>query len=483
MKREGAGRGAGTRAALHFPTVPRPVPYWMRLIPPGEFPRRAVVVRLVLAVTLATGLWVIVSSAEDPVRTVTYAAVPVTVLSPAGYYPIQSPPSVTVVVKGLASQLKETPSPSAFANVTSVAVRASQRVHVRLGGLPSGVEIQSVTPSIVKVQLEVKASKTVPVVAEAINAPLGFVVSQPIVTPNTVTVTGPSHAVNAARTARVVVDASPFRGDQVLTREPTVYDANGLALSRRVIRIQPGTVSISIHVSPQKYHSLVPVQAVITGTVGIGYRISGVTVQPSLVPVLSNDPIPASLILKTQQIDIAGLTSSRNDPSVALIVPSGLTLPHPVQESVTVEVVAASGSAVSTAQILVIHPRPGTSVTLDTPSVVVVYQGVISALGAAPQAVIDLHDRLPGVYHLTPTVLLSRGVSLVAVHPMRVRVVITAPPSPQPTAKPRPTDTSQPTLTPRPTVTPRPTATPRPKVRRRSKAAIPLPTRIARLVR
>jgi hypothetical protein len=242
-------------------------------------------------------------------------------------------------------------------------------------------------------------------------------------------------------------------------------------------------VSITIHVSPQKYHSLVPVQAVITGTVGIGYRISGVTVQPSLVPVLSNDPIPASLVLKTQQIDIAGLTSSRNDPSVALIVPSSLTLPHPVQESVTVEVVPASGSAVSKAQILVIHQRPGTSVTLDTPSVVVVYQGVISALGAAPQVVIDLHNRLPGVYHLTPTVLLSHGVSLVSVHPQRVRVVITAPPTPQPTATPRPTDTAQPTMTPLPTATPRPTAIPRPKAKRRSQAVTPLPTRIARLVR
>ena len=74
--------------------------------------------------------------------------------------------------------------------------------------------------------------------------------------------------------------------------------------------------------------------------------------------------------------------------------------------------------------------RRGTTVTLDRSTITVVYQGLLPLLhrAGAPVAILDVHNRKPGVYYLRPTIRLPQGLSLAALTPPRLRVVITAAP-------------------------------------------------------
>jgi hypothetical protein len=78
--------------------------------------------------------------------------------------------------------------------------------------------------------------------------------------------------------------------------------------------------------------------------------------------------------------------------------------------------------------VLVVGQRRGTRVTLDHSSVTVAYQGPLASLrtAGAPMAILDVHNRRPGVYDLRPTITLAPGLRLSALTPPRLRVTITA---------------------------------------------------------
>jgi hypothetical protein len=125
---------------------------------------------------------------------------------------------------------------------------------------------------------------------------------------------------------------------------------------------------------------------------------------------------------------VTGWTRSRT-VLAQIKAPAGVTL-NRTQVTVTIEVSPIPGSAVSTAQVLVVGERRGTTVTLDRSTITVVYQGLLSLLhrADAPVAILDVHNRRPGVYYLRPTIILAPGLRLSALTPPRLRVAITAAP-------------------------------------------------------
>src|SRR5207248_1389464 len=127
--------------------------------PASELPRRGVLIRLVLALVLATALWAGVSAGQDPVRLVTYPAVPIKVRSAPGYSPVNSLPAATIRVEGLASDLQDAPRPTAFVDATPTH-GTSRAARVQMSGLRAGLQLVSVTPRIVSVQLEKAATRT-----------------------------------------------------------------------------------------------------------------------------------------------------------------------------------------------------------------------------------------------------------------------------------------------------------------------------------
>ncbi len=442
--------------------------------PSGDLPLRGISLRLLLAVFLSTLLWARISADQDPVKTVTYNGVTISVPRVPGYYPVQGPPAATISVQGLASQLPpDLPPPTARVELPRAAPGA-YTILVQVAGLPSGV-LKRINPEKVTLTFERSASKVVAVVPSfdpnKPHAPLGFNPPTISTDPPTVTVTGPGAIVKDIASARVAVDTSNQTADASFKADQVIIDRDGHAVSRRDVLVQPRSIRVTVRVHRQAYPQQLPVSVVITGTVGSGYTLGSVTPSQAQVTVLSTSPVAATTI-RTVAIDVSGWTSSRSLQPAQLIPPGGATLTAP-KIFATIEVVPIQNSVVGTAGILVRNPPLGTTVTIAPHSVSVVYEGTLRRLrhARAPLASVNLAYARPGVYDLTPAVALGPGLTLLEVLPPRIRVLVAVPPSPISTVTPRATSTPVPTLdpTPRPTAirtlvptldpTPRPTAT------------------------
>ncbi len=491
MKASRTRSAAPPGAVLHLPGISRPIPIWSRLIPRTELPRRGIMLRLLLALAMAVGLWVRVSADQDPVLQRTFASVSVQVLPPPNYYPVQGPRPVTIKVEGLSSDLRDAPPPVAIMDLTHVSPSSKGPFPVQVAGLPSGVEVRSVTPSSISLSFERQATRIVRVRVIAYHTPPGYLSSPPQYSPQSVQVVGPSHTIREIAIVQALVDESAFRsGQNNIKVDPQILDQQGHPVSRRIVLIKPSSIHVSVTMRLQPYPQLLPIWPVFADPahlVAPGYRINNVSVLPALVSVLSNTQLPPSTLLPTTPISASDLTSTRSFV-VPLNVPANLTLQHPTQATVTVEVVPSIGSATGTAQIIITGQRTGTTVSLDTPTLTVVYQGPISLLRTAnaPRAALDVGHRPPGSYRLLPTISLDAGLSVVEVIPDHVTVTIALPPrlhgSEQlaPTSTPRPTATPTPT----PTSTPRPSPTPRPtntasarRAREQPRLSLPPPPR------
>jgi len=438
--------------------------------PSGDLPLRGIALRLLLAVFLSTLLWVRISADQDPVKTVHYSGITISVPRIPGYYPVQGPPAASIDVQGLTSQLpSDLPPPTARVELPQTAPGA-YTIPVQVKGLPSGV-LASINPSRVTLTFERSASKVVGVVPSfdptKLHAPLGF--NPPTVTtdPSTVTVTGPSAIVKDITAARVSVDTSNQTTDASFMADQVIIDRDGHAVSRRDVLVQPRSIRVTVRVHRQAYPQQLPVSVVITGTVGSGYTLGSVSPSQSQVTVLSSSPVAATTI-RTVTIDVSGWTASRLFQPAQLIPPGGATLTAP-KILVSIGVVPIQNSVVSMANILVRNQPPGTTVTIAPQSVSVAYEGTLRRLrhARAPLVSINLANARPGSYNLAPVVGLGPGLTLLAVSPPRIHVVVIAPPSPTSTATPSATSTPIPlaTRTVVPTAPPTATRTPLPILR------------------
>ena len=413
------------------------------LLPRGEMPPRAVLIRLALALVLAILLWAHVSDETDPVRTLAYNNVPVRPQLSGSYSLLTNLPTGSIRMEGLQSQVRDAATPRLFVDLTRVSSTAPQTVPVRIRDVPPGAQVGDYSPRSVVVRLEKEATRRgLPVEPAAFGQiPQGFNPPDFIVTPPTVAISGPSHLVASVSTVRLTnLNEGDYTQDTTLTATPQLFDRQGRSVGRGVVHISPPQVTVSVHVNRQPFQQLVPVTPIIRGSVAAGYGITSITVFPQFVQAVSSFPL-ATTTLATEPITVTGLTATHVYP-VALVGPVGVTL-NRTQAIVTIDVAPVAGSATTTAGALIVNKRPGTTVALDPPTIMVTYGGPLPALRAAtvPRAVLDLANRPPGVYHLTPVIQLPVGLKVLALTPPSLRVVITAPPRPRlalpsPTAKP-----------------------------------------------
>jgi YbbR domain-containing protein len=382
------------------------------------------VVRLVTALVVATALWVGVSADQNPVRSVTYRAVPITVRSGPGYSLVNSLPAATIRVQGLSADLQDAPQPTAFVDAAHGTSRAER---VQVSGLRAGLQLVSVTPRTVSVRLERTATRTgIPVQATGFGPPPpGYLEPRFSSMPSTLTIVGPGHMVNRVVAARLALNNAQFTQNMSLAVVPQLFDRAGRGVSRSGIQLFPPKVTVTVTVRHQPYPQPVPVQPHITGTVAPGYAITNIAYFPQFVQVVSSSQL-ATARLTTTPITVTGWTKTRT-VLAPIEAPAGVAL-NRTQATVTIEVSPIPGSAVSTAQVLVVGRRHGTTVTLDHSTITVVYQGLLPLLrrAGAPVAILDVRNRRPGVYDLRPTITLPQGLTVAALTPPRLHVTITA---------------------------------------------------------
>lgn len=447
---------------------------------------RATVLRVALALGLSFAMWAFVSLSQNPEETVTFPEMPLEtvglgdglVLVDSNGLPNPALPQVSVTLRTDRQQMASLRPVDIRAVADLLGLGAGEHivpVNVRptRSNLSFDIVDGGVEPSALPIRIEQQSDRVVPIELEIQgNLPFSFERGEPRLSQNgqpitRVTVLGPQSRVERVSAALATANIEQLRATYLAPLTLTPVDAAGEPVEG--VRLEPGSVTVQIPISPVVGLKLVPVEPEITGLPAPGFEVRGVLVEPPLIALAgSSGPLDTVDVLTTAAIDLSGIDRTIVR-AVEIVFPDG-TSPRegePGVARVTVQIapLALPFQAQLPAQVSITGVTPGLTALLSPAVVTVGLSGDSAALTSLAQtplrATVDASGLGPGGYALTATLDLPPGVTLVGDAPV-VQVTLRAPPQP-PTQTPQPEDTPTPTATLEPGATetppPEPSAT------------------------
>lgn len=283
-----------------------------------------------VAVVVACGMWVGVVYASDPPAIQTYS---VHVQQGTGLRSGLVLPrpigDIAVKIAGVASHVRSSEVVShltAVADLSSITKPGEYQVGIKVGLTDNNVWIWS-APRTVEVLVAREVTRTVPVNLVVKSAPpVGFTFdqAQSVITPSTVTLSGPD-TVLANIQAEAIVNLASIRSSLALSEHVTLVNANGPTSE---VRASPSVVSVAVSIASETTGAELPVRPTFSGNgePPSGYEVTGIVVEP--LTVIASGPASVVTLLSsvaTQPIDLSHATSSET-VNAGLVVPTGTSL-------------------------------------------------------------------------------------------------------------------------------------------------------------
>ena len=319
-----------------------------------------------------------------------------------------------------------------------------QVLEIDVSALSEDIEILSVDPESVRVEIDRTDQRLVPVDVDVGVVPDGLEIDDPETSEDEVQIRGPASIV--ARVDRAVALVS-IDGSGIDFRRPVdlvPVDIEGQPVGIGLIEVVPQTISVSIDVQAVEETRTVPVRPVITGTPAPGFALEALSVEPSTVTLRGLPEVLAEIgEIVTEPLSIDEVASDQ-EFDAALVLPDGATLADGDEAEVTVTATIVPSVSSRTFVVGVICQNAGSnaclpgleqlSVTLSGPGEV-----LAELTAAALTPIVDAGGLAPGSYSLTPVLSgVPDGVDLVGISPGSVPVTIVAPATPAPTPTPAP---------------------------------------------
>lgn len=386
-----------------------------------------------LAIVLATSLWVYVTDKENPERTV---RVPGTVpIEAVNVPPDQAvfPPldeSVTVRVRAPESAIGGLEPEDFRASVDLADVTSQQAtVAVRVEPEDPRVEVVDIQPAEVIVHMEDVTSRSVPVEASLVGAPpRGFQAGLPIIEPLEVVITGAETLVGRVDAVEADINLTGARTDFQETLLLQARDELGANIQG--VQIEPESAVVRMEITQLEFSGPFVVRPDISGSPADGYNVTSVGVEPAIViisgpaEVFQNvDPVEGIL---TEAVSIEGASTDVVRP-VALRLPPGATTEQPTV-TVRILIAPAQGTLTFDVPLQAVNVAEGLTADLEQSTVEVALRGAVPDLNAITAeeilATLDLTDLEAGEYELAVQVQAPSGAAVASVTPARVAVTV-----------------------------------------------------------
>ncbi len=161
-----------------------------------------------LALGIAIALWFSISLEDREALSERLVEAGVSYDRPRGYIILDQEPSVRVRVRGASRQVREL-NPYQVNVQVELTQPAAGTFNVNLGPenvlLPEGLEVVSIEPNVIRVELETEVTRRRPVVPKIVGEPpAGTVVEEPVVFPNQVLISGPESMVQRTEALETV---------------------------------------------------------------------------------------------------------------------------------------------------------------------------------------------------------------------------------------------------------------------------------------
>jgi YbbR domain-containing protein len=304
---------------------------------------------------------------------------------------------------------------------------------------PASLQVIDFSPSRIQVRLDPLVSKTVPVQVDHGTVPDGLDVREPVVSQDSVTVSGPDSSVRLVAAAEARVRIQPTGIDINQAVDLVAVDARGDVVP--TVELQPSSVRVTIQIGSQLSTRALPVNPVVVGSPDAGMLLTGLTASPLLVTVEGESAVLATLVkIDTKSVSIGGATADVV-ADVPLDLPPGVTALGVTTVRVTASLHPQMGTRSFQVGVTLLGADPTTRYDLGAGQVVVTVGGPLSALnaldGAALEASVDVALLGAGTHAVAPEVGLPASLSLVALSPPAVTITVTpATPSPSPLVAP-----------------------------------------------
>jgi len=211
-----------------------------------------------LSVMLAALLWLVVINSQDPVETVTFEDIPVTIINEEALTAKDKIPevvegdSVSVVVEARRSICDKLTKADieAVADFEKVSVTDAVPIEVSVKGYSEReVEIVRGMNQVMKLRLEDSISRDFRVkISTTGQAAEGYVIGDMTASPNVITLTGSSTQISKVKEVILMVDVDNISSESQATGVPVIYDMNGDIVNSSKVTMSTKEVAVTIPV-------------------------------------------------------------------------------------------------------------------------------------------------------------------------------------------------------------------------------------------
>ena len=303
-------------------------------------------------------------------------------------------------------------------------------ITVQIGISP--VQVVSFTPNTATVTIEKYDSREYKVeVEESGDIPTAFRAEAPVVSPDTVKISGTISQLDTISKVAVKLE----RNNNTETIEESLpvaaYTEDGKVV--RDITIHPEKVKVTEVIKMRGGYRILSVKLSVKGEIATGYRVDDLSVDPGFVTVYSADKellnsLNSFIETETIMLDEINTTTNRK---VGLNIPEGVTLVG--DSTVTVNVVVSAVESTSTFAQIPVSPiglDDGYEVTVSPTDIDVYLAGPMVTLAEIEpndiHAVVELQDLGEGSYQIAPKVEVSATdtITVQSIQPATIEVQI-----------------------------------------------------------
>ena len=374
-------------------------------------------------------LWTVVTVQQDYDVTETFYGVPVEIRNvPPGLVARGELPTVRIQVTApLSAQQRLTPGEFKAYVDASKAGAGLQQLPIKIETEATMARIDEIDPPKGALHMEVLKKKDVPIKLSLVgNVPFGYTAGQPHLTPDSVTVSGPQSLVEEVAIASVQVPLEGVKETINQTFKLTAQKSDGSEV--KGVTLTPDVALVELPVEQQLGYKAVPVTPQVVGSVGLGYQIVGIIVDPTSVTVVGDPKQLDSLnYLPTQPLDVSGATKDVT-AVVEAQLPPGVSLARPQSIVTRVFVSPVESSKTFQASVTAVNLAMDLQMVLNPSEVEVTASGpmpVLSTMKATDvEVIVDLIGLGPGVHQVTPRVQIPNPLRADRIAPETVTVTI-----------------------------------------------------------
>ncbi|SDA43377.1 YbbR domain-containing protein [Butyrivibrio sp. INlla18] len=328
-------------------------------------------------------IWFLVTNINDPVISVRYTNVPVTlkntnlITDQGQVYTIldgsDTISSVTIYApRSIIDSLSQN-NVVATADVQDLSSLNTVTINVTTNKYSDKIQKIVTSTDVVKLSVERKASKTLALTATTSGTLSdGYIIGDVTTEQNMIRINGPESVIQNIQSAEVDVDVTGFTSNIGTDADIILYDADGDPVDSSQVSMNIKSVRVNVTIYGTKY---VPLNYVVTGEPANGYILTGkIDSNPSEILIAGRSSVISSvneITIKDDGLNVTGLSKNLNyTVDVSKYLPSGVTFGDPDYHG-TAAVVVHIGSVseetydVSTKNVTISGTVDGFDINID----------------------------------------------------------------------------------------------------------------------